>query len=85
MIVIFGAAIPCALPLFTFKAGIREALKNCFSGIILKPADPPSRLEICQKIYTTRFSGKKFYTIKVRKLRLFLDALASLKTMLDIK
>ena len=29
------------------------------------------RLEICQKIYTTRFSGQKFYTLKVRKLRLF--------------
>ena len=31
-----------------------------------------SRLEICQKIYTTRFSGQIFYTPKVRKLRLFL-------------
>ena len=31
-----------------------------------------SRLEICQKYYTTRFSGQKFYTLKVRKLRLFL-------------
>ena len=30
------------------------------------------RLEICQKIYTTEFPGQKFYTIKVRKLRLFL-------------
>ena len=25
------------------------------------------RLEICQKIYTTGFSGQKFYTLKVRK------------------
>ena len=30
------------------------------------------RLEICQKIYMTGFSGQKFYTLKVRKLRLFL-------------
>ena len=30
------------------------------------------RLEICQKIYTTGFSGQKFYTLKVRKFRLFL-------------
>ena len=31
------------------------------------------RLEICQKIYTTGFSRQKFYTLKVRKLRLFLQ------------
>ena len=30
------------------------------------------RLEICQKIYTTGFRGKKFYTLKVRKLWWFL-------------
>ena len=30
------------------------------------------RLDICQKIYTTRFSGKKFYTLKVHKIWLFL-------------
>ena len=30
------------------------------------------RLEICQKIYTTGFVSQKFYTLKVRKLRLFL-------------
>ena len=30
------------------------------------------RLEICQKIYTTGFSVQKFYTLKVRNLRLFL-------------
>ena len=30
------------------------------------------RLEICQKIYTAEFLGQKFYTLKVRKLRLFL-------------
>ena len=30
------------------------------------------RLEICQKIYTTEFLGQKIYTLKVRKLRLFL-------------
>ena len=29
------------------------------------------RLEICQKIYTTGFSDQKFYTLKVRTLRLF--------------
>ena len=29
------------------------------------------RLEICQKFYTTEFSGPKFYTLKTRKLRLF--------------
>ena len=28
--------------------------------------------EICQIFYTTRFSGQKFYTLKVPKLRLFL-------------
>ena len=27
-----------------------------------------SRLEICQKIYTTGFLGQKFYTLKVRQL-----------------
>ena len=27
-----------------------------------------TRLEICQKIYTTGFSGQKFYTLKMRKL-----------------
>ena len=31
-----------------------------------------SRHEICQKIYTTGFFGRKMYTLKVRKLRLFL-------------
>ena len=30
------------------------------------------RLEICQKIYMTEFLGQKFYTLKVRKLRLIL-------------
>ena len=30
------------------------------------------RHEICQNFYTTRFSGQKFYTQKVRKLGLFL-------------
>ena len=29
------------------------------------------RLEICQKIYTTEILGQKFYTLKLRKLRLF--------------
>ena len=29
------------------------------------------RLEICQKFYTTGFSGQKNYTLKVPKLRLF--------------
>ena len=28
-----------------------------------------SRLDICQKIYSGGFSGQKFYTLKVRKLR----------------
>ena len=32
----------------------------------------PFRLEICQNIYTTELLAKKFYTLKVRKLRLFL-------------
>ena len=31
----------------------------------------PDRLDICQKIYTTGFSGKQFYTLKVQKFRLF--------------
>ena len=30
------------------------------------------RLEICQKICTTKYLGQKLYTLKVRKLRLFL-------------
>ena len=30
-----------------------------------------SRLEICQKIYTTGFFGKQIYTLKVHKLRRF--------------
>ena len=30
------------------------------------------RHEICQKFYTTGFLGQKLYTLKVRKLRLFL-------------
>ena len=31
------------------------------------------RLDICQNIYTTGVWGKKFYTLKVRKFRLFLQ------------
>ena len=31
-----------------------------------------SRLDICQKIYTTQFLGKKIYTLKVQKFRLLL-------------
>ena len=34
--------------------------------------DGNGRLEICQMFYTTRFSGQKFYTVKIRILRLFL-------------
>ena len=30
------------------------------------------RLDICQKIYTTGFSDRKFYTLKVCNMRLFL-------------
>ena len=30
------------------------------------------RLDVCQKVYTTGFLGKKFYSLKVRELRLFL-------------
>ena len=33
------------------------------------------RLEICQKINTTRFLSQKFYTLKMRKLRLFLPTI----------
>ena len=33
---------------------------------------PWHSLDICQKIYTTRFLCKKFYTLKVRKIWLFL-------------
>ena len=29
------------------------------------------RLEICQKIYTTGFSGQKFFTLKVRNATIF--------------
>ena len=35
--------------------------------------DMGSILEICQTFYMTGFSGQKFYTLKVRKLRLFLQ------------
>ena len=31
----------------------------------------PGRLEICQKIYTTKISGERFYTLRTRKSRLF--------------
>ena len=37
------------------------------------------RLEICQKIYTTEFSGQKFYTLKTRKLRLLLETINNTK------
>ena len=33
---------------------------------------PKSRLETCQKIYTTGFWDKKIYTLKVQNFRLFL-------------
>ena len=38
----------------------------CFKGRVAVP-----RLEICQKIYTTGFSGQKFYTLKVRNATIF--------------
>ena len=37
-----------------------------------KREDTWGRLEICQKIYTTRFFGQKLYTLKVSKLQQFL-------------
>ena len=43
-----------------------------------------NRLEICQKIYTTRFSGQKFYTLKVRKLRLFLLKINSVNSLISV-
>ena len=30
------------------------------------------RLDICQKLYTTQFLGKQFYTLKVQNFGLFL-------------
>ena len=45
---------------------------------------PRSRLEICQKIYTTGFRGKKFYTLKVRKLRLFLRKINSVNSLISV-
>ena len=40
--------------------------------IMVKSDHCDARLEICQKIYMTGFSGQKFYTLKVRNLQLFL-------------
>ena len=41
---------------------------SCTISNWVVPFNHNSRLEICQKIYTTRFFGQKFYTLKVRKL-----------------
>ena len=53
------ALVVCAVPIFNSSSW--AAYQSC-----------EFRLEICQKIYTTRFLGQKFYTLKVRKLRRFL-------------
>ena len=42
------------------------------------------RLDICQKIYTARFSGQKFYTLKVRKLRHFLLKRNSVNALISV-
>ena len=52
---------------FSLKVGSQQNYINLSDS-----KNAPGRLEICQKIYTTGFSGQKFYTLKVRKLRLFL-------------
>ena len=56
-----------------FVQSLREGLneKKRFLSGIARMRGPLSRLEICQKFYTTEFSGQKFYTLKVRTLRLF--------------
>ena len=46
----------------TYKEGVKGSTQ----------VPSPPRLEICQKIYTTKFLGQKLYTLKVSKLRLFL-------------
>ena len=43
-----------------------------------------SRLEICQKIYTTGFLRQKFYALKVRKLRLFLLKRNSINALISV-
>ena len=41
-------------------------------------------LEICQKFYTTGFSGKKIYTLKVPKLRLFYSKIISVNALISV-
>ena len=65
------AAPPHALwwpNVYTSTCTVNFSLQN----LCLIDCNCSTRLEICQKIYTTRFFGKKFYTLKVCKLRLFL-------------
>ena len=54
------------------KIGYKERMAAPNRMKFRKNSKWPSRLEICQKNYTTGFSGRKFYTLKVRKLQLFL-------------
>ena len=60
----------------------REVFSFVLNGVKLD--DLKVRLEICQKIYTTRFSGQKFYTLKVRKLRLFLLKINSVNSLISL-
>ena len=50
-------------------------------GVLRDTARVPTRLEICQKIYTTGFLGQKFYTLKMRKLRLSLPTMKQRKSL----
>ena len=57
--------VSTVLPYYFGMASPTSSCRNC---LVLKPFP---RLDICQKIYTTEFSGRKIYTLKVRKFRLF--------------
>ena len=55
--IIQGPGMPSSFPILFFFLDCLE--------------DGKCRLDICRKIYTTGFSGKQFYTLKVQKFRLF--------------
>ena len=57
------------------KAYLEKIWRHCLKGedlYMISYHHMRFRLEICQKIYTTRFLGQNFYTLKVCTLRLFL-------------
>ena len=62
---------PVLFPFQLEKFCLLGAVHTWRPYILLESIYTP-RLEICQKIYMTKFSDQKFYTLKVRTLRLFL-------------